>query len=126
MRNVERLSSVKSELLDIFMSMEVAEHQQRQKSAALRNLRARRGIELHKEFKRLEQDLADLEERHEIAEGAVAREDDPHGPFPAGSGRIVTLFALLATISYAGRRTWDLPWHAPSLRASSRPWSHRR
>ena len=50
MRNVERITSVKSELLDIFMSMEVDEHAQRQRSAAQRSLRARRGIELHREF----------------------------------------------------------------------------
>ncbi|MFG6176352.1 PA3496 family putative envelope integrity protein [Halomonas sp. THAF12] len=62
MRNVERLTSVKSELLDIFMSMEVAEHEQRSRTAAQRNLRARRGIELHEEFKRLSQDIADLPE----------------------------------------------------------------
>ncbi|MFG6138922.1 PA3496 family putative envelope integrity protein [Halomonas sp. B23F22_10] len=60
MRNVERLSSVKSELLDIFMSMEVVEHEERSRTAAQRNLRARRGIELHEEFKRLSQDIADL------------------------------------------------------------------
>ena len=60
MRNVERLSSVKSELLDIFMSMNVAEHEQRSRCAAQRNLRARRGIELHQEFKQLERDIADL------------------------------------------------------------------
>ena len=30
MRNIERITSVKSELLDIFMSMEVDEHAQRQ------------------------------------------------------------------------------------------------
>lgn len=62
MRNVEQVSSVKSELLDIFMSMEVVEHQQRRKSAAVRNLRARRGIELHNEFKQLEQDIAELDD----------------------------------------------------------------
>lgn len=62
MRNVERLTSVKSELLDIFMSMEVAEHQRRSRTAAQRNLRARRGIELHREFKRLSEDIADLPE----------------------------------------------------------------
>ncbi|MCG6656662.1 hypothetical protein HOP52_02585 [Halomonas campisalis] len=62
MRNVERLSSVKSELLDIFMSMNVAEHEQRSRSAAQRNLRARRGIELHQEFKQLERDIADLDD----------------------------------------------------------------
>ncbi|SFU49614.1 PA3496 family putative envelope integrity protein [Halomonas korlensis] len=60
MRNVERLSSLKTELLDIFMSMQVAEHEQRSRTAAQRNLRARRGIELHKEFKQLSQHLAAL------------------------------------------------------------------
>ena len=50
MRNVERMTSVKSELLDIFMSMEVDEHAQRRRSAAQRSLRARRGFELHREF----------------------------------------------------------------------------
>jgi hypothetical protein len=60
MRNVERISSLKSELLDIFMSMEVTEHEQRSRSAAQRNLRARRGIELHKEFKQLSREIAPL------------------------------------------------------------------
>ncbi|WP_163557915.1 hypothetical protein [Halomonas sp. NO4] len=66
MRNVERVTSVKSQLLDIYMSMEVAEHQHRSRSAAQRNLRARRGIELHQEFKQLERDIADLvdDEKH--------------------------------------------------------------
>ncbi|MDN3555915.1 PA3496 family putative envelope integrity protein [Halomonas maura] len=71
MRNVERLTSVKSELLDIFMSMEVAEHEQRSRTAAQRNLRARRGIELHEEFKRLSQDIAELPEDE-------ASEDEMH------------------------------------------------
>ncbi len=62
MRNVERITSVKSELLDIFMSMEVVEHVQRQRSAAQRNLRARRGIELHREFQKLARDIAPLPE----------------------------------------------------------------
>lgn len=60
MRNVERLTSLKSELLDIFMSMEVNEHERRARSAARRNLRARRGIELHEEIKRLSQHLSEL------------------------------------------------------------------
>ncbi|TFH87525.1 hypothetical protein EQG41_05440 [Billgrantia azerbaijanica] len=66
MRNVERVTSVKSQLLDIYMSMEVAEHAQRSRNAAQRNLRARRGIELHNEFKQLERDIADLvdDEKH--------------------------------------------------------------
>lgn len=59
MRNVEQLSSVKSELLDIFMGLEAVEHQQRRKTAAIRHLRARRGIELHEEFKSLERDITD-------------------------------------------------------------------
>ncbi|MFY0991599.1 PA3496 family putative envelope integrity protein [Halomonas sp. C05BenzN] len=67
MRNVERLTSLKSELLDIFMSMQVAEHEQRSRTAAQRNLRARRGIELHNEFKRLSRDIAQLPE-DELAE----------------------------------------------------------
>ncbi|MBB3329843.1 hypothetical protein BDK63_000683 [Halomonas campaniensis] len=62
MRNVERLTSLKSELLDIFMSMEVVEHEHRSRTAAQRNLRARRGIELHEEFKRLSRDIAELPE----------------------------------------------------------------
>ena len=60
MRNVERMTSVKSELLDIFMSMEVDEHAQRRRSAAQRSLRARRGIELHREFQKLSRDIAPL------------------------------------------------------------------
>ncbi len=60
MRKVERVTSVKNELLDIYMSLNVAEHEKRSRSAAQRNLRARRGIELHNEFKRLERDIADL------------------------------------------------------------------
>ncbi|WP_104203108.1 PA3496 family putative envelope integrity protein [Billgrantia saliphila] len=66
MRKVERVTSVKNELLDIFMSINVAEHEKRSRSAAQRNLRARRGIELHNEFKQLERNIADLteDERH--------------------------------------------------------------
>ena len=44
------------------MSMEVAEHERRSRTAAQRNLRARRGIELHREFKRLSEDIAELPE----------------------------------------------------------------
>ena len=76
MRNVERLSSLKSELLDIFMSMEVVEHQQRSRTAAQRNLRARRGIELHNEFKRLTRDIAPLPDE-ELADEELA-EDEMH------------------------------------------------
>jgi hypothetical protein len=60
MSKVERVTSVKNELLDIFMGINVAEHEKRSRSAAQRNLRARRGIELHQEFKELERNIADL------------------------------------------------------------------
>ncbi|WP_027962670.1 PA3496 family putative envelope integrity protein [Halomonas halodenitrificans] len=62
MYKTERLTSLKSELLDIFMSMEVQEHEQRSRTAAQRHLRARRGIELHGEFKQLTRDIAELPE----------------------------------------------------------------
>ncbi|RUR31201.1 MULTISPECIES: PA3496 family putative envelope integrity protein [Vreelandella] len=71
MRNVERITSVKSELLDIFMSMEVDEHAQRQRSAAQRNLRARRGIELHREFQKLYRDIAPLPDDDERQESEL-------------------------------------------------------
>ncbi|MBA2777821.1 PA3496 family putative envelope integrity protein [Billgrantia kenyensis] len=66
MSKVERVTSVKNELLDIFMGINVAEHEKRSRSAAQRNLRARRGIELHQEFKELERNIADLldDEKH--------------------------------------------------------------
>ncbi|WP_346796874.1 hypothetical protein R5M92_15550 [Halomonas sp. Bachu 37] len=65
MRNVERITSFKSELLDIFMSMEVDEHAQRRRSAAQRSLRARRGIELHREFQQLSRAISALPEEEE-------------------------------------------------------------
>ncbi|MFC7368983.1 MULTISPECIES: PA3496 family putative envelope integrity protein [Vreelandella] len=68
MRNVERITSVKSELLDIFMSMEVDEHAQRRRSAAQRSLRARRGIELHREIQKLSRDIAPLPEEEQESE----------------------------------------------------------
>ncbi|MCW4150825.1 MULTISPECIES: PA3496 family putative envelope integrity protein [Halomonadaceae] len=71
MRNVERITSVKSELLDIFMSMEVDEHVQRRRSAAQRNLRARRGIELHREFQALSRDIAPLPDEDERQESEL-------------------------------------------------------
>lgn len=62
MRKAEPLTSVKRELLDIFMTLQVAEHETRKKTASIRYLRARRGIEMHNEIKRLERELADLDE----------------------------------------------------------------
>ncbi|MCK2045936.1 MULTISPECIES: PA3496 family putative envelope integrity protein [Chromohalobacter] len=62
MRDAAHLQSLKSELLDIHMSLEMLEHEQRKKNAATRYLRARRGIELHQEFKRLERDIVDYDD----------------------------------------------------------------
>ena len=56
----QQLGAVKRELLDIFMDLEVADHESRKKTAAVRYLRARRGIEMHNEIKRLERDIADF------------------------------------------------------------------
>ena len=58
----EQLTGVKRQLLDIFMGLEVAEHAERKKTAAIRHLRARRGIEMHDETKRLERDIADFDD----------------------------------------------------------------
>ncbi|AVI61980.1 MAG: hypothetical protein IKE45_10270 [Halomonas sp.] len=68
MRNVERITSVKNELLDIFMSMQVDEHAQQRRSSAQRSLRARRGIELHREFQKLSRDIAPLPEYEQESE----------------------------------------------------------
>lgn len=54
-----KLDQVKDEIFDIFMSIEVEEHQQRKKSEALKQLEARRGIEKHFEKKRLVEELDD-------------------------------------------------------------------
>lgn len=62
MRKAEQLTSVKRELLDIFMAMQVAEYESNKKTAAIRYLRARRGIEVHNEIKRLEHAIADLDD----------------------------------------------------------------
>ncbi|MDW5375889.1 hypothetical protein R6258_03040 [Halomonas sp. HP20-15] len=58
----QQLGAVKRELLDIFMDLEVADHETRKKTAAIRYLRARRGIEMHNEIKRLERDIADFDD----------------------------------------------------------------
>lgn len=59
MRNLERVTSLKTQLLDIFMDMEVNEHEFRRRDSAKRHLRARRGIELHRECQTLARHLAD-------------------------------------------------------------------
>ena len=61
MRNSEQVDTLKKELLDIFMTLDADEHQARKKQSAVRHLRARRGIELHNEIKRLSEDLSDIE-----------------------------------------------------------------
>ena len=53
------IDQVKNEIFDIFMSIEVEEHEQRKKSEALKQLEARRGIEKHFEKKRLIKELDD-------------------------------------------------------------------
>ena len=53
------------------MSMEVDEHAQRRRSAAQRSLRARRGIELHREFQKLSRDIAPLPDDDEPQESEL-------------------------------------------------------
>nr|WP_298411458.1 hypothetical protein [uncultured Halomonas sp.] len=62
MRKTEQLTPLKHELLDILMSMKVTEHEARKKNAAVRYLRARRGIEIRNEAKRLEHEIADFDD----------------------------------------------------------------
>ncbi len=59
MRNNQSLDQVKNQIFDIFMSMEVEEHEQRKKNEALKQLEARRGIEKHFEKKKLVEDIDD-------------------------------------------------------------------
>ncbi len=54
-----KVDQVKDEIFDIFMSIEVEEHEERKKSEALKQLEARRGIEKHFEKKRLVEELDD-------------------------------------------------------------------
>ena len=54
-----KLDQVKDEIFDIFMSIEVEEHEQRKKSEALKQHEARRGIAKHFEKKRLGEELDD-------------------------------------------------------------------
>lgn len=62
MKNIENLHTLKSEILDIFMHLEVDEHEQRKRRAAVRYLKARRGIEQREEIRRLQEDIAELPE----------------------------------------------------------------
>lgn len=60
MKDVEHLHTLKSEILNIFMTMEVAEHEQRKQKAAVRYLKARRGIEQRQEKRQLAEEIAEL------------------------------------------------------------------
>ncbi|WP_110650788.1 PA3496 family putative envelope integrity protein [Salinicola peritrichatus] len=62
MKDIENLHTLKSEILDIFMHLEVDEHEQRKRRAAVRYLKARRGIEQREEIRRLQEDIAELPE----------------------------------------------------------------
>ncbi|GAB2723503.1 PA3496 family putative envelope integrity protein [Halomonas garicola] len=65
MRNVERVTSVRAQLLDIFMDMEVDAHETRRRHSARRHLRARRGIEVHREIQSLTRQIAELTDPRE-------------------------------------------------------------
>ncbi|KFF48806.1 MULTISPECIES: PA3496 family putative envelope integrity protein [Salinicola] len=60
MKDIENLHALKSEIFDIFMHLEVDEHEQRKRRAAVRYLKARRGIEQRAERRRLQQHIAEL------------------------------------------------------------------
>ncbi|OLO02980.1 MULTISPECIES: hypothetical protein [Salinicola] len=62
MPTIEHLHSLKSEILDIFMTLEVSEHEQRKRKAAVRYLKARRGIEQRREKRQLAEEIAELPE----------------------------------------------------------------
>lgn len=66
MRNNPHLDQVRNQILDIFMSLEVEEHEQRKKNEALKQLEARRGIEKHFEKKRLVKELDDYDMDDEL------------------------------------------------------------
>ncbi|WP_106476819.1 PA3496 family putative envelope integrity protein [Phytohalomonas tamaricis] len=53
MRNSQRLNSLKTQILDIAMTIEAEAFERQKKTAATRYSRARRGIEQHIESKRL-------------------------------------------------------------------------
>jgi hypothetical protein len=62
MTTVEHLHTLKSEIIDIFMTLEVSEHEQRKRRAAVRYLKARRGIEQRQEKRQLAEEIAELPE----------------------------------------------------------------
>jgi len=62
MNTIEHLHTLKSEILDIFMTLEVSEHEQRKRRAAVRYLKARRGIEQRQEKRQLAEEIAELPE----------------------------------------------------------------
>ncbi|WP_110654366.1 PA3496 family putative envelope integrity protein [Salinicola halimionae] len=62
MTTVEHLHTLKSEIIDIFMTLEVSEHEQRKRRAAVRYLKARRGIEQRQEKRQLAEEIAEMPE----------------------------------------------------------------
>ena len=62
MKTIEHLHTLKSEIIDIFMTLEVSEHEQRKRRAAVRYLKARRGIEQRQEKRQLAEEIAELPE----------------------------------------------------------------
>ncbi|MAM58952.1 MAG: hypothetical protein CMN25_16685 [Salinicola sp.] len=62
MKDIEHLHTLKSEILDIFMTLEVNEHERRKRRAAVRYLKARRGIEQRQEKRQLAEEIAELPE----------------------------------------------------------------
>ncbi|KAA0018771.1 hypothetical protein F0A16_09730 [Salinicola corii] len=62
MKDIEHLHTLKSEILDIFMTLEVSEHERRKRRAAVRYLKARRGIEQRQEKRQLAEEIAELPE----------------------------------------------------------------
>ncbi|SEI87927.1 hypothetical protein SAMN05421831_1159 [Allopseudospirillum japonicum] len=63
MRHSQHLETVKAELFNIFMHIEVEEQEQRKKQQAERRLKARREIEKHMENKQLQAEIIEPWER---------------------------------------------------------------
>ncbi|MCM2973186.1 MULTISPECIES: PA3496 family putative envelope integrity protein [Larsenimonas] len=62
MHKGEQLATIKAELLDIYMALEAEQHEKRKQTAEMRYVKARKGIEQHREERRLERDLKDINE----------------------------------------------------------------
>ncbi|WP_110685691.1 PA3496 family putative envelope integrity protein [Salinicola aestuarinus] len=60
MNSIDDLHTLKSEIFDIFMHLEADAHEQRKRRAAVRYLKARRGIERRQETRKLSDEIAEL------------------------------------------------------------------